>query len=287
MESGNPLSRYSTRELARIVVERGITAISGTTIWRWLDREAIRPWFHRSWIFPRDPEFAMKAGRVVDLYHGLWNVVALGTDDFVLSADEKTGIQARARTHPTEPGRAGQIMRVEHEYDRAGAMVYLAAWDIRRAKLFGRCEPASGIVPFEALVAQVMAQAPYATARRVFWIVDNGSSHRGKVAAYRLATRWPNLVLVHLPVHASWLNQIEIFFSTLQRKLLCPSAFRLALRAGRWYPRFSGSLSGAPSPSTGNTRAKISLGSWRACGQIRLLSRSRPKIRHRTSEHDD
>lgn len=116
-------------------------------------------------------------------------------------------------------------MRVEHEYGRAGALVYLAAWDVHRAKLFGRCEPTSGIRPFDALVAQVMSQAPYRSARRVFWIVDNGSSHRGAAAAKRLADRWPNLVLVHLPIPASWLNQIEIVFSILQRKVLRPNTF--------------------------------------------------------------
>ena len=223
-ERGIPLSRYSTRELARVVVERGITAsISGTTIWRWLARDAIRPWFHRSWIFPRDPAFAAKAGRVLDLYHGVWEGALLGPDDYVLSADEKPSIQARARTHPTAPPGPGTAMRVEHEYKRAGALVYLAAWDVRRAKLFGRCEPKSGIVSFDALVAQVMDQAPYKSARRVFWIVDNGSSHRGAAAAERLATRWPNLILVHLPIHASWLNQIEIVFSIFQRKVLRPN----------------------------------------------------------------
>lgn len=225
-EQGIPLSRYSTRDLARVVVERGIAAsISGTTIWRWLACDAIRPWFHRSWIFPRDPEFAAKAGRVLDLYHGIWEGVPLGPDDYVLSADEKPSIQARARTHPTVPPGPGAVMRVEHEYGRAGALVYLAAWDVRRAKLFGRCEPASGIVPFDALVAQVMEHAPYTAADRVFWIVDNGSSHRGLASAERLAKQWPNLVLVHLPIHASWLNQVEIVFSILQRKVLRPNAF--------------------------------------------------------------
>lgn len=225
-ERGVPLSRYSTRELARVVVAQGITAaISGTTIWRWLARDAIRPWSHRSWIFPRDPEFATKAGCILDLYHGAWEGAALGPDDYVLCADEKTGIQARARTHPTTPPQSRAPMRVEHEYGRAGALVYLAAWDVHRAKLFGRCEPASGIAPFDALVTDVMRQAPYRSARRVFWIVDNGSSHRGTRAAHRLAAQWPNLVLVHLPIHASWLNQIEIFFSIVERKLLRPNAY--------------------------------------------------------------
>lgn len=225
-ESGVPLSRYSRSELAREVTQRGIVAsISGSTIWRWLDRDAIRPWHHRSWIFPRDPDFEVKAGRVLDLYHGLWQGEPLGSDDYVISADEKTSIQARSRTHATEPARMGQPMRVEHEYQRAGALVYLAAWDVNAARLFGRCEPMSGIIPFDRLVADVMSQKPYASARRVFWIVDNGSSHRGQVAVQRLAKNWPNLLLVHLPIHASWLNQIEIYFSILQRKVLRPNAF--------------------------------------------------------------
>ncbi|MGQ0712681.1 MAG: IS630 family transposase [Gemmatimonadaceae bacterium] len=223
---GWPLSRYSTRDLADLVVEQGITAsISGATVWRWLTRDAIRPWTFRSWIFPRDPEFAVKAGRVLDLYHGTWEGIPLGRDEFVLSADEKPSIQARARAHVSTPPRPGAAMRVEHEYGRAGALVYLAAWDVHRAVLFGRCEPRSGIAPFDALVAQVMEHPPYASARRVFWIVDNGSSHRGSAAAQRLATRWPNLILIHLPIHASWLNQIETFFSILPRKVLRPNAF--------------------------------------------------------------
>ena len=221
-----PLSRYSTRELARVVVEQGIAAsISGTTVWRWLERDAIRPWSFRSWLFPRDPAFAAKAGRVLDIYHRTWDGRPLGDDDYVLSADEKTGIQARARIHPSQPAGVGAAMRVEHEYGRAGALAYLAAWDVHRAQLFGRCEPAGGIAPFDALVAQVMAHEPYASARRVFWIVDNGSSHRGAPAVDRLGHRWPNLVLVHLPIHASWLNQIEIYFSVLHRKVVTPNAF--------------------------------------------------------------
>ena len=78
-DTGLPLSRFSRQDLAREVIARGIVAqISGTTIWRWLDQDAIRPWQHRSWIFPRDPQFAQKAGRVLDLYQGCWQDTALG-----------------------------------------------------------------------------------------------------------------------------------------------------------------------------------------------------------------
>jgi len=104
-------------------------------------------------------------------------------------------------------------------------LAYLAAWDVRRAKVFGRCEEKTGIESFNRLVTQVMEQEPYRSARRVFWIMDNGSSHRGKACVDRLQKAYPTIVPIHLPVHASWLNQIEIYFSVLQRKVLTPNDF--------------------------------------------------------------
>jgi hypothetical protein len=126
-----PLSRLSSREIAQAAVEQGIVAqISGTTVWRWLSADAIRPWRHRCWIFPRDPQFAEKAGAVLDLYQRLWQGTNLKNDEYVLSTDEKTSIQARARCHPSTPPASGQVMRYEHEYERKGALAYLAAWDV-------------------------------------------------------------------------------------------------------------------------------------------------------------
>ena len=223
---GVPLSRLHVPDIASEVVTRGIAAdLSGTTIWRWLSQDAIRPWRSRSWIFPRDPNFEAKAGRVLDLYARTWEGKALGKRDFVISADEKTSIQARQRCHRTLGPTSTRDMRVEHEFDRGGALAYLAAWDVHRAKVFGRCEPTTGIEPFGRLVEQVMTTEPYASARRVFWVVDNGSSHRGQRAAERMQQRWPKARLVHLPVHASWLNQVEIYFSVVQRKVLTPNDF--------------------------------------------------------------
>ncbi len=224
--SGVPLSRWSAGEVAREALARGlVVSISGTTIWRWLSEEAIRPFYHRSWIFPRDPDFAHKAGRVLDLYEGRWEGGPLGAKEYVVSADEKTSIQARNRCHRTRAVGEGRPVRVEHEYERKGALAYLAAWDVHRARLFGRCETKNGIEPFGRLVEQVMREEPYASADRVFWVVDNGSSHRGQASVERLEGEWPNLKLVHLPVHASWLNQIEIYFSVIQRKVLTPNDF--------------------------------------------------------------
>ncbi len=199
--------------------------MSPSTIWRILDRDALRPWRHRAWLTRRDPDFAAKAGRVLDLYQGVWDGRPLTPEDCVLSADEKTSIQARARCHATSPPGPRQAMRVEHEYERGGALAYRAAWDVRRGGAIGRCEATTGIESFGRLVDQVMAQVPYRAAPRVFWIVDNGSSHRGAASVQRLQARYPNLILVHLPTHASWLNQIEVYFSIIQRKVLTPNDF--------------------------------------------------------------
>jgi DDE superfamily endonuclease len=116
-------------------------------------------------------------------------------------------------------------MRVEHEYDRKGALAYLAAWDVHRGQVIGRCEDSTGIEPFARLTEQVMSTQPYASADRVFWIVDNGSSHRGQASIDRIRTAWPTAHLIHTPVHASWLNQCEIYFSVVQRKVVCPNDF--------------------------------------------------------------
>lgn len=224
--TGVPLSKWSCAELAREVVDRRVVgSISEDTVWRVLKRDAIKPWLHRSWIFPRDPDFAPKAARVLDLYARCFEGQVLGPNEFVICADEKTSIQARCRCHPTLPPGRSRPMRVEHEYDRQGAVAYLAAYDVHRAKAFGRCEATTGIVPFGHLVEQVMTTEPYASAERVFWVVDNGSSHRGQASVDRLEGAWPTLRLVHLPVHASWLDQCEVYFSIVQRKVVNPNDF--------------------------------------------------------------
>jgi integrase len=197
-DSDVPLARWSSAELAAEVVARGICEqISGVTVWRWLSEDAIKPWQYRSWIFPRDPEFTVKAGRILDLYGGRWEGELLHPGDYVVCCDEKPSIQARRRKHATLPATIGvrRGQRVEHEYERRGALCYLAAWDARRAKLFDRCAPAGGIVPFDQLVEQFMSVEPYSKAQRVFVIVDNGSAHRGNASIKRLQGRYQNLIL--------------------------------------------------------------------------------------------
>jgi transposase len=223
---GQPLSRWSCPELARQVVADGICpSISTSTVRRWLSEDALKPWQFQSWIFITDPHFAAKAEKALDLYARLWQGKSLRPNDYVISADEKTSIQARCRCHPSLPPARSRAARVNHDYKRGGAVAYLAAYDVHRAQVFGRCEETTGIKPFQRLVTQVMTCEPYKSGGRVFWVVDNGSSHRGCKAIDRLAEQFPNAIMVHTPVHASWLNQVEIFFSIINRKVLTPNDF--------------------------------------------------------------
>jgi transposase len=223
-ESGVPLSRWSGPNLARELAARRQLAVSASTIGRWLAGDALKPWQHRSRISVRDPGFASKAARVLDLYAGTWDGRPLGAGDYVICTDEKTSIQARCRCHPTLPPGKARAMRVEHDYQRGGALAYLAAWDVHRGRVTGRCEDTTGIAPFARLVEQVMTTEPYASANRVFWIVDNGSSHRGAAAVERMASTWPNAQLIHLPAHASWLDQADLL---LRRPAQGPHSQRL------------------------------------------------------------
>jgi transposase len=224
--TGVPLARWSCPELAAELASRGLTGpVSASSVRRILAEHPVKPWQYQSWIFPRDPDFAAKAKVILDLYQGLYQGQPLRPGDRIVSVDAKPSIQARARRHQTTPPAPGQPMRVEHEYERKGALALLAALDVHAGKVFGSTPKTTGIAPFMALMGQVMSQQPYASASRVFVIVDNGSDHRGKKAARRLRHAWPNAIMIHTPVHASWLNQIEIFFSIIQKKVVSPNDF--------------------------------------------------------------
>jgi len=225
LSHGRPLGRFSRTELHRLVIERGVSEASAATIWRWLHEDAIKPWQTRSWIFPRDPDFPFKAARALDLYARVFEGKRLRPDEYVICADEKSQLQALGRRHDTVPVGPGRPALVEFEYRRGGTLAYLAAWDVHHANLFDRVEPKTGIEPFGRLVDQVMSTEPYKSARRVFWVVDNGSSHAGKTSIARMQDKHERARLIHLPVHASWLNQIELYFSIVQRKALTPNDF--------------------------------------------------------------
>ena len=228
--TGNPLSRQSITDLARRAGGELNKPISRTTVWEILDRDAIKPWQYEHWLFPRASDFFTKAAVVLDLYEGYYRGERLDPFDRVISSDEKTSIQARIRGDPTlGPGRE-RPRRVAAKSKRGGALQYLAAWDVQEGRVMGRCEAKTGIAPFGRLVQQVMEHHQYRwpcgrrdVRSRVFWVVDNGSSHRGEAAVKRMSRAYPDAILVHTPVNASWLNQVEVYFALPQRKVLTPN----------------------------------------------------------------
>jgi hypothetical protein len=129
---------------------------------------------------PAGPRLRCQSGQGARLVRAGGRRRPAGPDEYVISADEKSQLQALARRHPELAGAPGRTRRVEFEYTRGGTLCYLGAYDVHAARLFGRVAEKSGIVPFMELVNQVMSTEPYASARRVWWIVDNGSSHNGR-----------------------------------------------------------------------------------------------------------
>lgn len=220
---GLPLSRFSREELRRHVVAAGLVAeISGIAIWRWLHEDAIRSWSRRSWVFPRDPKFREKAAPVLDLYHGHWQGDVLGPGDFVLSADEKTQPQIRSRRHPIQPPAPGRPMRVEHAYRRHGTSAYQAAWDAHWAKLFGQVVGRNTIDTFAAANVGSSSHTPRLTGSSgsLTTAPSTGASDRSPGWKAGPTSSWCTC-----PSRRAGLNQIEIYFSVLQRKALTPDDF--------------------------------------------------------------
>ena len=217
-----PLSRFSISDLHRVVVkEEGLATLSHASLARMLKQDALKPWRYRYWLFPRDPDFVSKACVILDLYAGFWQGQRLGPDEYVLSADEKS-IQVLVRCHPSLLASPGHQQRVEFEYERLGTVAYHAAWDVFRAQIFGRVAPNTCIATFNQLIEGVMSQQPYQNSVRTFWVVDGGCAHHPSTFPARLQGMYPNAVAVMLPTHSSWLNQIELYFSIVQRKVLTP-----------------------------------------------------------------
>jgi transposase len=224
--TGIPLSRWTGPELLAEITRAGLgRQLPVSSVLRILAEHPVKPWQYQSWISPRDPDFAAKATVILDLYQGFYQGTRLRPGDRIVSVDAKPSIQARGRCRPTAPARPGRPVRVEHEYQRNGALALLAALDVHTGKVLASTAAATGIAPFMDLMGQIMSQPRYKNAPRVFVIAGNGSDHRGQTAVKRLRDAWPNAVMIHSPVHASWLNQAEIFFSITQKKVLTPNDF--------------------------------------------------------------
>jgi transposase len=218
-----PLSRLSAADIYELAKQEIVPCPARSTIAAWLKQAAIKPWTYASWVTPKDPQFEQKAAPVLDLYNGLWDDEPLTANDVVICADEKTGLQARSRRR-SPPG-PNTSLHVEHQYERHGTCTYQAAMIVGTGELIGQCVDRNTRANFEILVEEVMTHPICQRADRVFWITDNGGAHHPNTFTWWLKQQYSNVEGLHLPLGASWLNQIELYFSVLARKALSGDSF--------------------------------------------------------------
>lgn len=215
-EYGRSLAKWDCRELARQLVTDGVvTSISPETVGRILNNHRLKPWRHHLWLspkVPRDAAFAAQVQGICDLY-----TRPLAPHEKVLCVDEKTSLQPRPRKAPTQP------VRVEHEYGRCGALNLFAAFDTRTGKVYGMTAERKRQQEFIAFLEQLDQEIP-AEITVIHVVLDNLRMHKGKQVQAWL-TQHPRFVFHHPPVHCSWMNQVEQWFSILQRKRLCIADF--------------------------------------------------------------
>lgn len=213
---GRSLSQWDCTELARQLVVDGITdSISASTVRRVLTHHKLKPWRHHMWLspkHPRDAEFYARVEEIIDLY-----TRPLQPDEIVLSVDEKTSLQPRTRLHPTKPAREGNVPNlVEHEYQRKGALQLFAAFDTRSGKVHGQCHDRKRQKEFIAFLESLDAEISVSITT-IHLVLDNVPTHHGKQVRKWLKTR-QRFQFHFTPVHCSWMNQVEQWFSILKRK---------------------------------------------------------------------
>jgi DDE superfamily endonuclease len=216
-EQARSLSTWTCAELARTLIrDRVVDTISASSVQRILASEKLRPWRVHHWLsskVPRDDRFRETVRNICDLY-----TRKLGRHERVLSLDEKTSLQPRTRTSPTLPARANQPVRLEHEYVRKGALNLFAAFDTRTGHVIGLLRRRKRQVEFIELLEAIDRATP-SSITLVHLLCDNLSIHRGKLVQAWLA-RNSRFRMHFTPVHCSWMNQVEQWFSILQRKRL-------------------------------------------------------------------
>ena len=237
-EDGVPMTHWSATDLARAAVLDGIVeSISRLTVWRLLDQAAIKPHRWHYWLNSPDPDFEVKMLDIVDLYLHAQNLLKQG--EIVLSVDEKTSIQALQRRYPHRPPKPGRIERIEHEYIRHGTCCLTAGLEVATGEIYGHLTPNRPAEVFADFVESVCGE--YAEARKIHFVLDNLNTHWHELTCQAvaklsgctlpqiktgpqrktfLASADKRIVFHFTPSHASWLNQIEIWFGTLSRKLI-------------------------------------------------------------------
>jgi transposase len=219
---GRSLSQWDCVELARQLERDGIVAsISAATVRRILSSHHLKPWRHHLWLspkVPRDAAFAQTVLEIVDLY-----TRTLGAHEMVLCVDEKTSLQPRTRKSPTRPAQPGRPVQVEHEYERKGALNLFAGFDTRTGKVYGHTAERKRQKEFIEFLEMLDREIP-AEITAIHIVLDNLRMHKGKQVQAWLA-KHSRFVFHHPPVHCSWMNQVEQWFSILQRKRLAIADF--------------------------------------------------------------
>lgn len=230
-QAGVSLARWSCAELALALVSLGLVAqIATSTVWRWLQAERLRPWRFHLWQHIRDPLFLERAKAVLELYEQAVALLKMGI--WVICVDEKTSLQARQGVDDPVPAAPGSPLHVAARYIRRGAVQLFAAVSVADGQVYGCCRARKRFVDFQAFFMEVVV--PEAIDRGVTeirLILDHGPTHapkqlEGWLAQQQPVQAWPfSVQVVWLPKYASWLDQIEIWFSVLQRKALTPNHF--------------------------------------------------------------
>jgi transposase len=228
---GVPLARWSYAEIARRLVTLGVVvSIATSTIGRWLQAERIKPWRYHLWQHVRDPRFLELAKPVLRLYELAQVLYQRGV--WVVCADEKTSIQARQGIDEPQPAAAGHAPHSAARYVRQGALQLFAGLSVVDGQVFGCCRERRRFVDFQAFILEVLIpEAVRRGVRMICLILDNGPTHAPKqveawLAQQQAVHEWPfEIKLFWLPKYASWLDQVEIWFSILQRKVLSPNHF--------------------------------------------------------------
>jgi transposase len=213
-----PASRWTMEALARRLNEAGV-AISVSQVWRICQALDLKPWQYQSWMTSHDPDFWVKAADVCGLY------VDPPVNAVVWSVDEKTGLQAKSRVNPTKPARPatasrpGRAARREFEYRRHGTAVLYAGLNVHHGEVTAWVTDSTRADNFIAFLTDLVAITPAGLA--LHCIVDNLSAHGTQAVEDFLDQPEHHHVFLHrTPTHASWLNQVELFFSILQRRLI-------------------------------------------------------------------
>jgi transposase len=258
-DQGKVYKRWSSEKLAQTAVEKGIvSSISASPIRRWLKQDQIKPWRYHSWQKPQDLHFVEKASPVLDLYEQAQELAKRG--EAVCGIDEKTSIQARQRLSETQAAVAGHPMQVSDRYKRMGSLQLFCTLRVATGLTFADCYARKRFSEFQDFLLKLFSSALCQGLKVLHLILDNGPTHAPKQLeswigslnlSFEVRVYW-------LPKHASWLDQVEIIFSKVQREVLTPNDFASTIALQRDLLAYFEELNRHPKPIKWTyTKAKL------------------------------